>query len=128
MKLLKKENDMQSKIKWMKKWCELNGVELALEGTVGFGRKCVGISAHGQYPDYDSDELWSPERAYHKHDCVAVLGWDDGSVDQLYQWLKYFNENNYCVSITDNPEPAPTDELEKLVYQEKFLEIVKGER
>ena len=117
---------MRSKIEWMKSWCELNGVELVLDGTVGIGRECVGISAYGQYPDYCSIGIWSPERAYHKYDCVAVLGTDDESVEQLYQWLMYFNDNKYVVNITDNPFPAPSDELDKLWYQEKFLTIVKG--
>lgn len=65
------------------------GAVLQPKGQVGIGRPCVGICADGKYidhnpfrfPNYEpiqelaDTRLDAPEgvRAYHKHDCLAVL-------------------------------------------------------
>ena len=95
------------KIEWMYKYCIENNVVLTLEGECGFGRECVGILLNGAYPDYN-DEVWVPEDAYHKHPCVAVLGREESSVDQLFLWLQWFKENNYK-PIENKVENPPND-------------------
>lgn len=96
------------KIVWMTRWANRHGMTLSLEGHCGIGRECVGVVHDGNYPDYNdwsSDgpsnwatnlpEVWTPEDAYHKHPCVAVLGRGEAAEDQLYQWLKWFDDHNY---------------------------------
>jgi hypothetical protein len=88
LRLITEEIDMkhEDKIKFMQEWCQKQNLTLVLEGEVGFGRQCVGVLSEqcGAYPDYiifdedynivDGNEVWTPEDAYHKHPCVAVLG------------------------------------------------------
>ena len=74
------------------------------EGQVGFGRDCVGLKHGDNYVDfnpcnsmtYESIEEFHDERlyeiapadAYHKHDCLAVLGHGDDSIRQLCEWIE----------------------------------------
>ena len=90
-------------------WAHNHGVRLELEGEVGILRKCVGIIADVVgYPDYrwyDKDynqidnngDVWIPDDAYHKHPCVAVLGRGEQAERQLYDWLQWFDENNFVI-------------------------------
>ena len=100
------------KIQWMHNYCADNDLTLTLEGECGFGRECVGVLLDGSYPDYkwydfesgeedDNGEVWTPDDAYHKHPCVAVLGRGEKAEDQLYEWLKWFNDNNFKPEITE---------------------------
>lgn len=73
------------------------------EGEAGFGRECVGLTNGSNwvdynptsYPDHDyikefHDERFydiCPEDAYHKHNCIAVLGRGDNAVRQLSEWV-----------------------------------------
>lgn len=110
----------EEKINFMRKWCEKQGLVLELEGEVGFFRPCVGVifkdkndSLHDTYPSYmwhddeyereDSNgEVWTPPNAYHKYDCVAVLGRGEEAEGQLYEWLKWFEDNNFQFKIVKN--------------------------
>jgi hypothetical protein len=95
------------KIEWMHRWASRHGMTLTLEGECGFGRKCVGVLHSGNYPDYEDwgfngpswsenfPPVWRPSDAYHKHPCVAVLGHGEAAEEQLYQWLKWFDDHNY---------------------------------
>lgn len=94
----------KDKIRWMKKWCDNNECTLLLKGECGFGRPCVGVLKNGCYPDYDdshepgdSQYIWTPEDAYHKHPCVAVLGRGKKAEKQLFKWLQWFFDNGYTV-------------------------------
>lgn len=78
------------------------------EGECGFGRECVGLTNGGNYvdynptcePDYDYVEGFYDERfyditppdAYHKHNCIAVLGRGDDAIRQLSDWVDKLNE------------------------------------
>jgi len=99
----------EERIQWMALWAVKNHVQLELEGECGIGRPCVGITKDGNYPDYD-DDVWVPENAYHKHPCVAVLGRGEEVETQLYDWIKWFDENEYTVKSN----PAPKEEWEHL--------------
>ncbi len=107
----------QEKLDWMALWCGRHALALQLEGECGFGRECVGVLSGDVYPDYewyDSDyeradpngNVWTPPDAYHKHPCVAVLGRGEDAEDQLYQWLMWFDENNFAVEVAAI-EPPP---------------------
>ncbi len=97
----------QEKIDWMIQWAHKNKVVLELHGECGFGRECVGIMAGDSYPDYrwytddytdradKNGDVWTPQNAYHKHPCVAVLGRGENAEAQLYDWLKWFEDNGF---------------------------------
>lgn len=127
----------QDKFHWMLKWCFKNKVLLRLDGECGIGRKCVGIVAMpGMYPDYewydedaqligDGAEIWTPERAYHKHPCVAVLGQDDESVEQLFQWLCWFDKNGYKVETGMVKRRDRFSEVELLLNKHLYARMVR---
>jgi len=88
---------------------------LGLEGECGFGRKCVGVLAE-VYPDYEwyddnyeridnNGKVWTPEDAYHKHPCVAVLGRGEEAEAQLFDWLQWFDTNGFKVETGKNELP-----------------------
>jgi hypothetical protein len=115
---------LKQKIAWMEKWCKKHGAELQLEGECGFGRPCVGIIASEVYPDYEwrdsnykridnNRDVWIPGNAYHKHPCVAVLGRGDDSIGQLFDWLKWFDDNGFVITTKPNPE-TPRPGLEEI--------------
>jgi hypothetical protein len=78
------------------------------EGECGFGRECVGLTNGNNYVDYNpcnsidydyikdfyNEKLYDivPEKAYHKHSCLAVLGRGDDSIIQLSEWVDKLNE------------------------------------
>jgi hypothetical protein len=95
------------KVAWLEGWCSAHGLVLELEGEVGFGRECVGVMAPdpfgGAYVDFDTydpatfDPLPFQEGlipgaeapdAYHKHDCLCVLGRGPEAEAQLYAWVR----------------------------------------
>lgn len=132
--------DLVEKIKWMKYWCSKNNCELTLTGQVGFGRDCVGITVNDTYPDYlwhnlhtgeleeDSPkhgDIWIPEDSYHKHPCVAVLGSNDKAISQLYDWLVWFDDNGYTVTVEDNPNLDKLDFILKILGRDKLIRMKK---
>lgn len=102
----------QKKIAWLEEWCKKEGLHLVLEGECGFGRDCVGVisSDEDAYPDYTwydaeynradtNGKVWTPENAYHKHPCTAVLGRGDDAIGQLYVWCKWFEDNDFHYEV-----------------------------
>lgn len=95
---------------FLTEWATRNGAVVTFTGECGFGRECVGVMIGNAYLDYSHlydlfgrDETkwalwWAPEDAYHKHDCMAVLGRGPAAVEQLYQWAKFLDEHNWTVS------------------------------
>jgi len=83
------------------------------QGEVGFGRECVGLTNGSNYVEYNptnsttyerieefyDERLWDivPENAYHKHDCLAVLGRGENAIRQLYDWVLKLTELNATV-------------------------------
>jgi hypothetical protein len=73
-------------------------------GEVGFGRECVGISNkenenyiafnpinrtdYDFIPEYYDQRLYdiAAQDAYHKYDCLCVLGTDEDAIRQLDLW------------------------------------------
>ena len=122
------------KITWMKDYATRNNVVLELEGSVGFGRECVGISRSETYPDYQwynddyepqANEIeFLPTDAYHKHPCVAVLGRGEVAESQLYEWLKWFDDNGYEVVTAKSDKPI-NHPIELLMGKDKTHRMVK---
>jgi hypothetical protein len=75
------------------------------EGECGFGRECVGFMKGGWisynpirddnytiYPVGDNPDLLPPDNvtdAYHKYDCLAILGRGEKAIIQLAKWVKH---------------------------------------
>lgn len=128
----------QEKIQWMINWAHKNKVILNLEGECGFGRECVGIIASNQhYPDYEwyNEESWEridnngeiffPKDAYHIQPCVAVLGRGENAESQLYDWLKWFDDNGFIVKVVDNPNFKKGDVIGLIMGNNKHARMVK---
>lgn len=78
------------------------------EGECGFGRECVGLTVGENYVDYNpsthpdyeyvkefyDERLYGipPENAYHKHNCLAVLGRGEDAIRELSEWVEKLNE------------------------------------
>lgn len=131
------EISREDKLQYMKDWCFRNKCVLELEGECGFGRECVGILVNDIYPDYRwydektyarldiNGEVWIPEDAYHKHECVAVLGRGESSEDQLYQWLKWFDDNNFKLETGSQEVNPSLGYIAYLLGQDKYARMVK---
>lgn len=132
----------KEKIQWMTNWCVKNNCKLELKVDCGFGRNCVGISYDETYPDYkwcdenynridNNGRVWTPKDAYHKHPCVAVLGHGEEAEKQLYDWLKWFDENNFVLEVTKNPDFVMEEDvimgrdILKRMVRKPFLGIYK---
>lgn len=105
-------------------WAAENGCVLELDGEVGFGRPCVGVlwrtsyvdtpgSGHNdwpEYPDPPDPRRMPPEDvdAYHKHDCLCVLGTDDEAVEGLLRWIEQIREHGGRV-VTQPRKREPWD-------------------
>lgn len=106
-------------------WAMENRV-IITEGECGFGRPCVGITSGTHWVDWRSStgapdylpvlpfyDGWIPDDAYHKYDCVAVLGQDDVAWNQLALWLDAIIEGGWIVLHEDH---HPTDGIDLLFH------------
>lgn len=127
----------EEKIAWMALWAAKNSAALSLEGTCGFGRDCVGITADAVgYPDYEwyddktwerldsNGDVWTPPNAYHKHPCVAVLGRGEGPEAELYDWLKWFDDNGFKLETGFN-KMERMDLIPIMLGKHRFARMVK---
>ena len=99
---------IKEKIEYLEDFAKKFGVVLEKHGEVGFGRSCVGLLHGDTYVEYNprsrndweyvdglyDDDLFAPSgvRAYHKHECFAVLVEDDEynrALEQLYEWVTH---------------------------------------
>ena len=99
-------------VMYLTEWAARWGATFQPVGEVGFGRECVGILHGTSYIDYSNlwevapgTEFWTPEDAYHKHECLAVLGRGDDAIGQLYAWVKWIDEHGWTVA-TEGRTPA----------------------
>lgn len=126
------------KVGWMALWAAKNGLQLNLEGECGFGRECVGVITEGIYPDYqwydeatgkradNNGDVWQPPDAYHKHPCVAVLGRGEGPESQLYDWLKWFDDNGFKLEVGDQPFDPKLGFLGIVLGKHRYVRMVRG--
>lgn len=109
---------------------------LELDGEVGFGRPCVGVlwrthyvdtpgSAFNEYPpgvpqhafspNAEQERILDPYRppedvdAYHKHDCLCVLGTDDEAVDGLLRWIEKIRRDGGRIVVRDREQVPGSD-------------------
>lgn len=78
------------------------------EGECGFGRECVGLTNGNNWVDFNPINLKTkeyiegfydkrfydiaPKDAYHKHNCLAVLGRGENAIRQLSKWVDKLKE------------------------------------
>ena len=101
---------IQEKINYIQEFADKHDLTFDQEGECGFGRECVGLLRGGIYVDYNptdsvnydeiphlsSDDHYkmTPPNAYHKHNCMAVLGRGDSAISELYDWVIALEERN----------------------------------
>ncbi len=113
----------EAQIVYLTEWAARYRCTLQLNGEVGFGRDCVGILNGDTYVDYgDQVEIWTPEDAYHKHDCLAVLGHGDDRLEQLYRWVKWLDANRYGVEVVYR---EPSSDIDLLFHGISLPKLVK---
>lgn len=129
----------QAKLDWLALWCARQDVPvaLALKGECGFGRECVGILVNDHYPEYEwfddenfyeradkNGDVWRPEDAYHKHECIAVLGRGEQAESQLYEWVKWFDDNGFVLE-TGSTGRRDLHPVEVLMGNHTYQRMVK---
>jgi hypothetical protein len=131
------EPSRSEQIVYLTEWAAKNKAALSLNGSVGFGRDCVGIIVGGTYIDTaEAKEAtaynfsapphswWEPEDAYHKHDCLAVLGHGDGPLRQLYDWVKWLEENGWGV---EEVYRQPTNDVDLALHGVSLPKLIKAD-
>ncbi len=128
-----------AKVEWMAVWAAKNNAALKLKGECGLGRECVGIVVGELYPDYEwydeetynridkNGDIWTPEDAYHKHPCVAVLGRGKQAEAQLYEWLKWFDNNGFKIEEGEVKRDTPFRPIELMIGKHRYARMVKEE-
>ncbi len=128
----------EEKVTWMAVWCAKNNLKLNLEGECGIGRECVGISTGDQYPSYtwmnddyeridDNGNVWTPPNAYHKADCVAVLGRGEEAESELYDWLQWFDQNGFKLEEgeVELKGDLMTRQIQMMMGQHRYARLVR---
>lgn len=124
------------KIAWMHKYAESLGCTLNLEGECGLGRECVGIIKEDKFPDYewhnedyeridDNGDVWTPQHAYHKHPCVAVLGRGTPAESELYDWLRWFEANGFVLDSGNQPINPHLGAIAIMLRKHRFVRMVR---
>lgn len=131
----------KEKVTWMQEWVAKHGMKLVLEGEVGLGRECVGVSLNDKYPEYywyDDDgeradlngDVWVPSDAYHKGPYVSVLGRGVRAESQLFEWLRWFADNNFVVESGSTGLVLDRDDgvafIQKLLGHDRFVRLVRN--
>lgn len=135
---------------YLRNWAADNKGYFEPEGEIGFGRECVGIVCGNNYPAYawETDEpdprfpdnvnlrKWErteeaapPSRvvdAYHKSECLAVLGRGRSAIWQLYIWVRALEENGVGVVVETRRHASNVFELALHGPTESRLRILAG--
>lgn len=131
------KTEHERKVEWMAIWAARNNLKLELQGECGFGRECVGVTIEDKYPDYEwhdretydridnNGDVWTPPDAYHKHECVAVLGRGEGAESQLYDWLKWFDDNGFKLEVGDQAVDPKLGFIAIAMGKHRFARMVK---
>lgn len=122
---------MNDEEQFLMEWATKNHGRFEPEGECGFGRECVGILASNEHypawrgyepPEYEPSAWNTPDAAppdgvtdaYHKADCLAVLGRGDGPIHQLYLWVK--NMEDHGIGIRMLPRKMQGNVLDALIH------------
>lgn len=135
--------------RYLAAWAERYGARFQPTGECGFGRPCVGILKSDTvgllkgdtYPAYTAFEQMAeapwlrtihecPEAAppdgvkdaYHKHDCLAVLGRGPDAVHQLWLWVRHLEAQG--IGITEIPR-RPANDIDAMVHGYEAAVLVK---
>jgi len=123
--------------RYLAAWAERYGALLQTEGEVGFGRSCVGITKDGTYPGYreyehvefallhECPEAAPPAEvkdAYHKHDCLAVLGRGPDIIHQLYAWVRHLEAQGIGIAVLPR---RPANDIDALINGHEVPVLVK---
>lgn len=91
----------EEKVAWMRDWATKHGVTLGIPAEAGIGHEVIGMTYNGVFVTYPlSDQgIWEPKDAYTKHPIVAVYVIEDAKTAeaQLYEWLRWFDENGFVI-------------------------------
>lgn len=97
----------------IQRFAAANGGAFDPQGSeVGFGRPCVGVTVGHTYPDFDpNDPAVAPpegvDHAYHKHNCLCVLGTSMEAVGELATWVRHLERNRVTIYVSERkPEHA----------------------
>lgn len=122
-------DDLAEKEDFLRNWAADNKCAYDPEGECGFGRECVGITYGGHWVDLGPPKQWenfsfpevlpeahAPEgvNAYHKHDCLAVLGRGPVAIDGLYLWVRKISDANLVVKVS--PRPQKMDAINLIIH------------
>lgn len=114
----------EAQIVYITEWAARYGATLQLAGEVGFGRECTGILKGDTYIDYAGiADIWTPEDAYRKHDCMAVLGRGDDALGQLYRWVRWLDEHSYGVEVVYREVTSQLDLLFRGISLPKLVKL-----
>lgn len=127
----------EEKIQWMALWAVRNNCALTLQGECGFGRECVGILVNDSYPEYEwhddetyervdqNGDVWVPPNAYHKCPCVAVLGRGESAEAELYDWLKWFDDNGFVIETGSQKMDPRLGMIGALLGKHRYQRMVR---
>lgn len=127
---------------FLRDWAARQKVIYDDEGECGFGRECVGITTgdkwidlgpsvhiNNEYGGYDEmsvhPDAYPPQGvvdAYHKHDCLAVLGRGPYAIHQLFLWVSNLKDKGFVIARSKREPSSPLDALFhgfEYVYLEK---------
>ncbi len=113
-------------IAYLVRWTGQQGALFQMHGEVGFGRECVGVLINTSYvetPGRSSE--FAPENAYHKHDCLAVLGRGAIPERQLYEWVRKIDAAGGTIKVEDR---RVHDGLDALMHGFTTARIVYPDR
>lgn len=132
----------EEEVTYLRDWAGKNKAYFEDDGEVGFGRECVGIISGSAYPSYreyeqlnhepylrethDCPEAQPPPEvkdAYHKHDCLAVLGRGPEAIHQLYVWVKHLEAHG--IVIRKMPR-RPAHEIDAIMHGLEVPVLVKS--
>lgn len=128
----------EQKVIWMRRWADENKVTLTLDGQVGLGKPCVGIVANGQFIQYHwydnwgdqkdhNGEVWTPVDFYDKVSCVCVEGIGENAEEQLYDWLKWFDDYGFTLKHGTLPFDERND-LDRILGVTQYQRMVKTQK
>lgn len=117
--------------RYLAAWAERYGARLQTKGECGFGRECVGVVHGTTYPYYRAYGAWDGEDvplvhecveaepprevtdAYHKSDCLAVLGSGPEAIHQLWLWVQHLERQG--IGIVVRPRVV-TDMIDLMIH------------
>lgn len=111
---------------YLVRWTAPSGALLTTLGEVGFGRECVGVLVGTSYVNTPGRTMdFAPGGAYHKHDCLAVLGRGPVAERQLYTWVRAIDEAGGMITTEDR---HPTNFIDLVLAGASTSRVVYPDR